>query len=161
MLTARPAGRALWSYQIADADGAPVATVELDRMKDTGVLRLGDVRFGFSSPGWRSRRVALTFEGVEVAAAERNPGLFRIAYDIHIQAGLLGAPEAVHLRMESSPANSRFRLRLGDRDLGEIRRRRLLSLDVQIDVSDALPLGVQAFLLALVVIEWRRSTRSA
>lgn len=160
MLVARPARIGSWSFVIEDEADRAVAEVDLKTLTDAGALRLGDVPFAFSKAGWLSKRFALTFEGVEVATAERS-GWLGFTYDVQIRPGLLGTPEAVRLRLEASLGQRRIRVRLGDREVGEIRRRGVFTRRAEIEVSDALPLGVQAFLLALVLVEWRRAARSS
>lgn len=159
MLVARPDRLGSWSFRIEDG-GTPIAAVDLARVRDEGTLRIRDVPFTFAKAGVLSRTTTLSFEGVEVARAERV-GALGLRYDVRIAAGLLGTTEPLHLTLRSSWTRRENRVTVGDREVGQIRRRGLFARDAEIDVADALPLGVQAFLLALVVVEWRRAARSS
>lgn len=160
MLTARPTRLGSWSFVVEDDEGRAVAEVDLSHWKDQGTLRLGDVPFAFAKKGWLSRTVTLAFEGVEVARAERR-GALGIRYEVRIEAGLLGIDTPLNLTLVSSATRRVNWVLVGEREVGEIRRRGVFKREAEIVVSDALPLGVQAFLLALVVIEWRRAARSS
>lgn len=159
MLTARPARLGSWNFVVEDG-GEPVAEVDLEALRDRGTLRLGAVSFAFAKAGWLSRTITLSFEGVEVARADRV-GWLGLRYDVHVAPGLLGADEPIDLSLHASVTRRVNRVRYRKHEVGEIRRRGVFTRTAEIDVAEAFPLGVQAFLLALVVVEWRRAARSS
>lgn len=159
MLTARPASAGSWSFLIEDDRQRKVAAVELRRMKDEGTVRVGAVPFALEKAGLLAPSYTLRFEGVAVASAVRS-GVVRARYRIEVEAGLLGSERPLGIEFEASWTGRAFRAASEGQDLGEVLRRGTFRRMALVDLSGDLPLGVQTFLLALVLIEWRRAARS-
>lgn len=102
---------------------------------------------------------SLRFEGVELARAHR-PSQWRRQIEVTVSASLLGqaAPYRLTLRADG-PFTNNFVVDAGSKRVGSVRRRSLFRREADVRLPDALPIGVHAFLLALVVLEWRRTSR--
>lgn len=159
MLTARPVRLGSWSFVVEDERQREVAAVELRRMADEGTVRVADVPFALEKAGRMAATYTLLFEGVAVASAERS-GLFRPRFQVRVEAGLLGSERPLTVDVRPSWSGRTYRVTAGGRPAGEVRRRGLLRREAVLTLPADLPLGVQAFLLALVLVEWRRAARS-
>ncbi len=158
MVTARLASFGLSSLVVEDEAEEEVAAVELRRVSDGGTIRVGEVPFTLDASGWVSKTVTLAFEGVRVASAART-GVLRPRYDVTVDAGLLGTDAPVGLTLRPSLTLRTFEVWIGGQEAGAVYRHGFLGRRLEVDLSDRLPLGVQVFLLALVLIEWRRASR--
>ena len=161
---ARPVGWGSWWFRLLedDASGRDLATVKLAKAKDAGTILLGEVPFSFEPA--RGKTTLLRFEGVAVARARQTSGWSRRTV-VEVEGGLLqpgveiGVGRTFVLAPQGALSQS-FTFGTRDAPLGRITRTGLFRRTYQLRFDASIPLGVQAFALALVVVYLRRSQRS-
>ena len=168
MLVAVPAGLGSWTFHLGERAGPRareerrVATVRLRRRDDAEIL-VGGVPFGMGADR-RRRHYALVFEGVEVARA-RQPSPWRRRLLVLVNGPMLGhRPTPADLRLVLQPESALtrvFEVVEGDRRTGRIRPLGPFTRRTEVALPAHLPPAVQAFLFALVAVQWRRANRAA
>lgn len=169
MLVAEPAGAAPWTFDLLEKEhalskeGRPVARVRLLK-GGAAEVTVGVVPFGVESDR-RGRHFVLTFEGVEVAQAQQ-PAAWRRRLLVLVRGTMLdrarAAPGAadVPLVLQAEHALGRtFEVRSGTRRVGRLRPRSPFTTRTEITLPPYLPPAVQAFLFALVAVQWRRAKK--
>lgn len=167
MLVAHPIRFSAWTFELreeataARREGRVLGRVRLLR-GDAAEITIGGVPFGMGSDR-RRRHFVLTFEGVEVARAQQ-PSSWRRRLLVLVRGAMLDRAHAVPgaadlpLELRAEHALSRaFEVRSGTRRVGRIRPRHPFTTRTEIAVEPVLPPAVQAFLFALVAVQWRRA----
>ena len=171
MLVATPTGLGSWTFHLGE-QATPrskverrIATVRLRRRDDAEIL-VGGVPFGMGVDR-RRRHYALVFEGVEVARA-RQPSPWRRQLLVLVRGTMLDRRHAVadapdvRLVLQAERALTRtFEVREADRPIGRLRPLGLFTRRTEVDLPPYLPPAIQAFLFALVAVQWRRTNRQA
>ncbi len=157
MLLARPAGLGSWSFIVSDGP-QDVARAQVPTVFSGGGLLVRGVPFGFVAES--RKRLRLLFQGVDVGTAERS-GLLGFRYGVQISGDLTDDGQPLALSIRASLGRRTASVELSGTRIGRIRKTRLFRRDAEIDLPDALPLAVQTFLLAVVLVEWRREARRA
>lgn len=151
MLEATPIRLFSADYQVT-RDGQPVTLIDMATLRSRGQFELDGVPYTFRATGLMGGSYVLESQGRTVARATRER-LIPLLYRVNAGDRMLGL--ALH-----APGR-RFTVRHGDRVIGEVRPRRLLSRSARARFEEPLSLPVQVFLLSLVLLYWRRRARAS
>jgi len=154
MLLARPAGLGSWSFIVSDGP-EDVARAQVPTVFSGGGLLVRGVPFGFEAE--TRKRLRMAFQGVEVGAAERS-GWPWFRYAVRIAGEVTDDGQPLDLTLRSGLGRS-VRVDVGGERIGRIRRLGWFRRETEVDLPEELPLAVQTFLLAVVLVEWRREAR--
>ncbi|HEX9951519.1 MAG TPA: hypothetical protein VGB53_07105 [Rubricoccaceae bacterium] len=160
MIVAEPTSLFRQTFTLSDTDGSgePLGEVSL-RLFRGGRLTVGDADYEFRPVGLLQQELVLDLDGVHVAAS-RRPSVFRRRTVVTFDADALGTDADLTLDLEPEGWFGRRWAVYADGEVagradwtGHIRSR------LHLDVSDALPLVVRAFLIAVLVVQ-RRNERN-
>ena len=161
MIVAEPTGLFRQTFTLSDADGSgePFGEVAL-RLFRGGRLTVGEADYEFAPVGLLQQALVLERGGAHVAASAR-PSVFRRRTTVTFDADALGTDADLVLDLEPEGWFGRRWAVFADNEpagradwTGHIRSR------LHLDVSDALPLVVRAFLVAVLVVQ-RRNERNS
>jgi len=148
-LRAVPVGLFAADFDI-DASGQRLLTLDLSGFRSRGTFTWQGATYELRAAGLTGRRYTLRRDEEEVAVAERL-SLLRRRY--RVVAGDRS------LELGGGFLLTRWRLREGDADLGEITRDGFFTRAMTLALSGRLPMHVQVFLLAIALLESRRQRR--
>ncbi|HEX8384788.1 MAG TPA: hypothetical protein VF576_01320 [Rubricoccaceae bacterium] len=161
MIVAEPTGLLQSAYTLTDPDGAggPFGEVAL-RLFRGGRLTVGDVDYELEPADWTKTSLALVRDGRRVALASR-PQLWRRRYQVDVRADAVGLDGDLVLDFAVEGWLGRaWTLTADGLDAGRADWRGGWKPRLDADFSEAVPLVVQAFLVAVAVVERRRSRRN-
>ena len=138
-------------YDLSSGD-RPVCTLELEWFRSRGRFSLDGREYRVLARGWTSGAFTLETEDRELASAERSSFL-PLGYRVRV--------EDRWLELRAPGLSRRFTVLHGDRPVGSIRPRQLFSRVAVVEGADAVPLPVRVFLLAVVLLRWRRRARAS
>ncbi|MGB3541618.1 hypothetical protein [Rubrivirga sp.] len=155
-MIATPAGFGSWIYVLEDGD-EPLATIKPPSiLNKSGEITMGAVPFAIEAEGLTGGTLRLLFEGLVVATAERQTSFWR-RYHVTLDASL-AVDTPTDLVLASQFGIRAFALEADGERLGMIRRASLLRRNAEVEILESVPLVVKAFCLAVVLVEWRRSS---
>lgn len=150
-LEARPLHLFSTDYAVRSGDDA-ITVVDLAAIGSRGSFTLDGAEYRIRTHGLAYAAFSLERAGREVARAERESLLpLRYRVRLHDRA----------LTLRSHPPTRRFTILHGDRKIGSIRPRRLVSRTALFDGGEELPVPIRVFVLVVVLLKWRRRARSS
>lgn len=135
------------------SDGREVAEVALGWFREGGELVIDGVRYQLRREGLASGAFQLSRDGGLVVEAHK-PSAFSNRFDIEHDGHRYELAKAGFL-------TKRFELRQDGRAVGSIAPHHPFTRRCEVALPDALPLPVQVFLTALVVLMWNRDANTA
>lgn len=162
MILAAPTSLFRQTFELSDPDGsgAPFGEIAL-RLFNGGRLTVGDAEFDLEARDLFKTTTALVQDGATLAVA-RRPSLFSRRTEVTVSAEAVGLEAGIVLELVPEGWLGRRWTVLADGlDTGSARWNGSARLTLRADLSDALPLAVQAFVVAVMVIQRRRDTNSS
>lgn len=150
-LEARPRHLFSQTYDVLTSDRR-VAAIDLAAIRSRGRFELDGVEYRIRPEGWTAGVFVLEREGRDVARVERT-GWLPARYRVRL--------EDRSLELRAHGLTRRFTLWHGGRRLGDIRPRHLLSRTALFEDAGEVPVAIRVFLLAVIVLRWRRRSRSS
>jgi hypothetical protein len=149
MLNAIPKAWFSWKFSLEEGDGTPVADLLLSSWRERGSVALRDgLRYTVRSRGIAGPLLLEAADGSEVAQAT-EPSAFRREFAV-----------AHGERQYTLKAISWMRRECGvfaeGRQLGRVFPEIFCSRRAQVEIADELPLELQAFLVWLTLLLWKR-----
>lgn len=126
--------------------------LDLARLRSRGEFLLDGASYEFRAEGLLGGSYVLERDGRVVARATRAQ-LFPLVYRVHAGDRIL--------ELHSHPPGRKFSLRHGDRVTGAIRPAGPFSRSGVAEFQEALAPAVEVFLIALVLLKWRRRARGS
>jgi len=138
-------------YELLDGEDR-AAELEVTAFRERMTIRAQDSEWRGRSSGWFRSSFALEDEHGKAVAHAEKPSLFRRRLEVRIE----GRP----YRLEAASAFRRtFVLKEGGRQVGSIAPEGVFSRRIRADLPATLALPVRAFLVGLVIVQWRRAAR--
>ena len=157
MTVATPNGLFSSNYTIRDATG-PVATIEMAKLSYKGTVQVSGVPYPFRQTDAFAKRFVLSFEGVEIGWAERT-SVWTSTIEVAVSTGISQDVRALQLTPLGALSTG-YHVAWGGEGswtrIGQIRRKSAFSRDLEIDLPDEVPVALQGFLTALLLIDIRR-----
>lgn len=143
-----------FSWDASVSDGSqPLAEITVSRWRERGELKVEGGTYLARREGRVSGDYLLESGGTTVARASKS-GAFRRTFTISHE----GQRYAFTKR---SVLGRTLVLRRGDRDVGTVARSAPFSRQATADLPADLPLPLQAFIIWLAIVSWRRTARAA
>ncbi len=157
MILATPTSLFRQTFELTDPDGSGVPFGEISlRLFGGGRLTIGDVDFGLEARGLLKTTTALVRDAQTLAVATR-PSAFRRRYDVEVEGAVLGLEAGLTLELVPEGWFGRRWTVLADGlDAGRADWSGAVRPALRADLSDALPLALQAFVVAVIVVQRRR-----
>lgn len=152
MLSAQPKKWYSWDFTLRDADGQPVADLDLSSWRERGKVALGGAEYRVRREGLRGPFVLE--DGVSVRARARRTSLLGCAFEIEFEG------DHYTLRKRSIWGHS-IVLSQGAEELGTIRRAAWYKRGAQVDLAERLSPVLKAFALWLALLLWKRDDDAA
>lgn len=133
-------------------NGLPVGVIECSRMWEQATITIGTTSYTAAREGKMSGLFYLEANGIRLASAEKPSSLHRL---FTVRAG----GRTFSLKAASAFGRA-FVFTENDVEIGKIARRGIFSSKSTAELPDDLAVEVQAFLIWLVIIIWRRQTRA-
>jgi hypothetical protein len=148
-----------WTFTLRDSpEGPALATVAMKTLKVKGTITVDGVAYGFEQTDFLGKRIVLTFEGVELAVAERT-SMWTQKTRITFAAG--GLPGSALRLVPLGVFQVGFSVQEEDgAPIGRVERKGLFKSAFQVRLPDAMPLPLQGFLVALAMVDQRRRQNS-
>ncbi|HEX8297808.1 MAG TPA: hypothetical protein VF594_01495 [Rubricoccaceae bacterium] len=160
MIVAEPTSLFRQTFTLSDTEGSgePFGEVAL-RLFRGGRLTVGDADYEFQQTGLLQQALTLTLDGAHVAASTR-PSVFRRRTVVTFSADALGTDADLTLDLEPEGwFGRRWNVFADGLDVGRADWTGRIRSRLNLDVSDALPLVVRAFLVTVLVVQ-RRNERN-
>lgn len=151
MLRALPASRSSSAFRLVQ-DDREVGRLTPAALRERATFAVKDVAFAFYREGMRGDFV-LEFEGSALARAQK-PSVFTRRFMLEFEG-------RSYTLAAASAWKRAFVLREGDAEVGRVRPLSAFHNKTEIDLPDALPLPVQAFVFWLVLILWERAAAAS
>ncbi len=161
MIAATPTSVFQQTFELTDPDGSgePFGEIAL-RMFGGGRLTVGDADFDLE-PRDLMRTTTALVQGAATLAVARRPNPFLRRTEVTVWAEAIGLSTGVGLELVPEGWFGRRWTILADGlDAGTARWTGALRPALRADLSEALPLAVQAFVVAVLVLQRRREGRS-
>jgi hypothetical protein len=140
-----------WDYRISRG-GEPLTLLDLEVIRSRGAFELAGERYGFRRTGRFVGAYVLVHRGRVIARAERErllPPVYRVYAGDRV------------LQLRQRLPGRRFQVLHGTRAVGQVRPRSLFSRSFVAEFGEELPLPVEVFILAVVLIRWRHRARAS
>ena len=152
MLELEPTRLFSWAFTVADG-GKPLGTLDISAWRERGVVSVAGQSFSVVRKGFVSSDFRLESGGTVVATATK-PSVFRREFAVTFSGRTL------RLRPRSAWGRALI-LEEGEREVGDVRPRKLWSRRATATLPDSLPLPVRLFVLWLAVLVWKRDDEAA
>ena len=149
MIRAIPRGIFSWSYD-AHAESGESIPIEFSRFPEQAKFTIEGVEFAIHREGMFSGHFTLVALGRVLAEAHKTSAFTR-SFEIEMAEGR-------YMLQPASPFGRSFDLLEGDREIGFIRPKGIFSRAMECVVPEHLSLPLQVFLLAFVLLIWRRQS---
>jgi len=145
-----------WRFDVFE-DGVSVAEIDLNLFKEGADLRIKDETFRFFREGLVSGAYVLEAYGREIARADK-PSVFKRRFAVHFGGRrFILEDESIFRRtfvVREEPEDG-----IGV-EVGRVKPVGIFRRSARARFDDDIPLAVNIFLIGLVVLMWRRSSRS-
>ena len=152
MLELEPTRLFSWAFTVAD-DGKPLGTLDISAWRERGDVTAAGQTFTVVRKGFVSSDFRLESRGTILATATK-PSVFGREFAVTFSGRTL--------RLQPrSPWGRALALLEGEREVGDVRPRRIWSRRATATLPDTLPLSVRFFVLWLAVLIWKRDDDAA
>lgn len=153
MLSASPRRWLSWDYSVTDPEGAEVARVTIGSWREKGTVIMAEGEYRVYRQGLTGPFVLESIDGSTAASAVKPSALQRKF------AVLFGGRE--YALQAKSALSREFGLFDGDRRVGAVVPASWLSRRARADFDAEIPPPLQAFVLWLTLLMWKRSSDSS
>ena len=149
------------AFDLSDAGGSGKPFGEITfHMFGGGTLVVGDAAYEIETHGLFKPRTELVLGGATLAVA-RQPSAFSGRYEVAVAPEVLGLEAEVGLELVPEGwTSSRWSIRADGLDAGTAGWSGAFRESLRLDLSGALPLTVQCFVAAVLVVQRGRDTSS-
>lgn len=153
MLSAAPRRWLSWDYSVRDSDGADVARVTIGSWSEKGTVILAEEEYRVYRRGLTGPFVLEGVDGATAASALKPSALQR---KFAVRSG-----DREYALQATSALSREFGLFDGDRRVGAVVPASWLSRRARADFDAEIPPPLQAFVLWLTLLLWKRSSDSS
>jgi hypothetical protein len=151
MLQLVPQGWLTWNFDVLENE-RHVAEIKTSTLPESGTLSIEGLSYRAYREGMLSGEFLLESEGQTIARAQK-PSAFLNTFEVQY------SDRSYTLKKESFVGRS-FVLFEGDREVGSLRPNGFLSRKAVVSLPADMPMPVQAFVMWLTIILWRREANA-